>query len=122
MFVGLQNNILDSKPPYAMQIYWIYLLLGIILEVMGTVFMKLADGFSKPLPSVLVFVCYGACLGFLILVLKKMEVGIAYAIWAGLGTALIAIIGFIWFEEPITIPKIISILLIISGILGLELF
>lgn len=105
-----------------MQIYWLYLLLGIVFEVLGTVFMKLADGFSKLWPSVLVFVCYGTCLAFLVLVLKKMEVGIAYAIWAGLGTALIAIIGFIWFEEPVTIPKIISILLIIAGILGLELF
>ncbi len=105
-----------------MQIYWLYLFLGIIFEVLGTICMKLADGFSKPIPSVLVFVFYGACLGFLILVLKKMEVGIAYAIWAGLGTALIAVIGFIWFDEPVTIPKIISILFIIAGIFGLELF
>ncbi|MFI5164439.1 MAG: DMT family transporter [Bacteroidia bacterium] len=104
-----------------MQIYWLYLLLGIIFEVLGTICMKLADGFSKLIPSVLVFVFYGACLGFLILVLKKIEVGIAYAIWAGVGTALIAIIGFVWFKEPISVSKVISILLIIAGILGLEL-
>jgi small multidrug resistance pump len=105
-----------------MAIYWIYLLLGIIFEVLGTVCMKLADGFTKLWPSVLVFVFYGLCLVFLTLVFKKLEIGVTYAIWAGVGTALTAIIGFIWFNEPVSIIKISSILLIILGILGLELF
>ena len=105
-----------------MSIYWLYLLLGIIFEVLGTVAMKLADGFSKLWPSVLVFVFYGACLVFLTLVFKKLEIGVTYAIWAGVGTALTAVIGFIWFNEPASFVKIASILLIIVGILGLELF
>jgi small multidrug resistance pump len=105
-----------------MTIYWLYLLLGIIFEVLGTVCMKLADGFTKLWPSVLVFVFYGACLVFLTLVFKKMEIGVTYAIWAGVGTALTAIMGFIWFNEPVSFVKIASILLIITGILGLELF
>ncbi len=105
-----------------MSIYWIYLLLGIIFEVLGTVCMKLADGFSKLWPSVLVFIFYGGCLVFLTLVFKKLEIGVTYAIWAGVGTALTAVIGFIWFHEPVSMVKIASILLIITGILGLELF
>ncbi|HEY4798319.1 MAG TPA: multidrug efflux SMR transporter [Bacteroidia bacterium] len=105
-----------------MSVYWFYLFLGIIFEVLGTVCMKLADGFSKLWPSVLVFVFYGGCLVFLTLVFKKFDIGTTYAIWAGVGTALTAILGFIWFKEPATMIKIISILLIILGILGLELF
>ncbi len=58
----------------------------------------------------------------MVLVLEKFEVSIAYAVWASAGSALIAIIGVIYFNEPVTIAKIVSILLIIGGILGLELF
>ena len=102
--------------------YWVYLGLGIIFEVLGTVCMKYAEGFSKLLPSVLVFVFYGLSLGLLVLVLEKFEVSIAYAIWASAGTALIAVIGIMFFNEPISVTKVASILLIIAGILGLELF
>src|ERR1035437_9998494 len=105
-----------------MRIYWIYLALGILFEVLGTICMKLADGFSKLIPSIFVFLFYGMSLGLLVLVLKKFEVSIAYAIWASVGTALIAIIGIVWFKEPVSVAKIVSILLIILGILGLELF
>lgn len=105
-----------------MAIYWIYLLLGIIFEVLGTVSMKMADGFSKLWPSVLVFVFYGLSLVFLTLVFKKLDIGVTYAIWAGVGTALTATIGFIYFNEPASIIKISSIVLIIIGIIGLELF
>ena len=103
--------------------YWLYLALGIIFEVLGTICMKLAEGFTKLVPSVLVFVFYGLALAALVLVLKKAgEISAIYAIWASAGTALIAIIGVVWFKEPVTPVKVISILLIILGILGLELF
>jgi small multidrug resistance pump len=101
---------------------WLILGLGILFEVLGTVCMKYADGFTKLVPSVLVFVFYGLALAALVFVLEKMEVSIAYAIWAGAGTALIAMLGIIWFKEPISAAKVVSIGLIILGILGLELF
>jgi small multidrug resistance pump len=101
---------------------WFFLAIGIIFEVLGTICMKLADGFSKLTPSIFVFVFYGLSLVSLVFVLKKMDVSIAYAIWASLGTALICVIGIIWFKEPISIVKIVSILLIILGIFGLELY
>jgi len=102
--------------------YWFYLALGIIFEVLGTVCMKLAEGFTKLVPSVLVFVFYGLALAALVMVLKKMEeVSVVYAIWASAGTALIAVIGIIWFKEPVSPLKIVSLLLIVLGIFGLEL-
>ena len=100
----------------------VFLGLGIIFEVLGTVSMKYAEGFTRLVPSVLVFVFYALALVCLVFVLKKTEVSIAYAIWAGLGTALIACIGMIWFKEPVTLIKIGSIALIVAGIVGLELF
>jgi small multidrug resistance pump len=102
--------------------YWLFLAIGILFEVLGTVCMKLAEGFTKLIPSVLVFVFYGISLAALVFVLKKIEVSIAYAIWASLGTALIATIGILWFKEPVTVIKIISLIFIIIGVLGLELF
>ncbi len=102
---------------------WLYLAIGIILEVLGTICMKKAEGFTKLVPSILVFVLYGLALACLVLVLKKMgEISVVYAIWASAGTALIAVIGMIWFKEPVTPVKIASIFLIVLGILGLELF
>ena len=101
---------------------WVILAIGIIFEVLGTIFMKFAEGFTKLWPSVLVFVFYGISLAALVFVLKKMDVSIAYAIWASVGTALIAVIGILWFKEPVSIMKVVSILLIIAGIIGLEIF
>lgn len=84
--------------------------------------MKYAKGFTKLVPSIFVFLFYGIALVALVFVLKKMQVSVAYAIWASCGTALIAIIGIVWFKESVSPIKIISICLIILGILGIELF
>ncbi len=101
---------------------WLMLSLGILFEVLGTISMKYAEGFTKLFPSILVFVFYGISLAALVFVLEKMEVSIAYGIWASTGTALIAIIGMVFFKEAVSPAKIISISLIIIGILGLEIF
>jgi small multidrug resistance pump len=101
--------------------YWIYLFLAILSEVAGTTNMKLSQGFTKPIPSIMIFVFYGISFTFLTLALKKIDISIAYAIWSGLGTALIAIIGFTVFNEPITAIKIASIGLIVIGVVGLHL-
>ena len=101
---------------------WLILALGIIFEVLGTISMKYAEGFTKLVPSILVFVFYGISLAVLVFVLEKMEVSIAYAIWASAGTALIAGIGIVFFHESVSVMKIVSIGFIILGILGLELF
>lgn len=99
---------------------WIYLLLAIVLEVCGTTCMKLSQGFTNILPSILMFVFYGLCFSFLTLALKRIDVSIVYAVWSGLGTALIAIIGILWFKEPVTAIKMTSLALIIAAVIGLN--
>lgn len=100
---------------------WLYLALAIILEVMGTTSMKLSEGFSKIVPSIAMMLLYIASLAALTMALKKIEMSIAYAIWAGIGTALIALIGVVLFKEELSLLKVISIVLIIAGVVGLHL-
>ncbi len=100
---------------------WLFLILAIVLEVAGTTAMKFSDGFSKLLPSVLIFVCYALSFIALTFALKKFEMGIAYAIWAGIGTVLITAIGIIYFKESANLLKFGSILLVIIGVIGLHL-
>ncbi|MEH2373701.1 DMT family transporter [Nostoc sp.] len=99
---------------------WIYLIAAIVFEVSGTTCMKLSQGFTKIVPSVLIFVFYGLCFSFLTLALKRLEVSVAYSVWAGLGTILIAIIGIIWFRESASFIKLLSIALIIIGVIGIN--
>ena len=100
---------------------WIYLSLAIVLEVSGTTCMKLSQGFTRVLPSVLIFVFYGGSFSLMPLVLKKIDISVAYAIWAGMGTALIALVGIFWFREPATVLKIVSMGLVVLGVVGLNL-
>lgn len=99
----------------------LYLILAILLEVAGTTSMKLSNGFTKVGPSVFIFIFYILSFAFLTLSLKRLEVSFAYAVWSGLGTLLIAIIGVTFFHEPMTSIKALSLGLIISGVVGLRL-
>jgi small multidrug resistance pump len=83
--------------------------------------MKLSEGFTRPVPSVLIFVFYAASFVALTLALKKIEVSVAYAVWSGVGTALIAVIGILYFYEAVSVLKLASLLLIIVGVVGLNL-
>jgi small multidrug resistance pump len=100
---------------------WLYLVLAILLEVSGTTCMKLSEGFTKTVPSILLFVFYTLSFWMLTMALKRIDVSVAYAVWSGMGTALIATIGVLWFREPITAVKLISLALIIGGVVGLNL-
>jgi small multidrug resistance pump len=100
---------------------WVFLILAIVLEVSGTTCMKLSQGFTKAVPSILLFVFYALSLGGLTVALKAVDVSVAYAVWSGLGTALIATVGIIWFKEPLTTVKLVSIGLIIGGVIGLNI-
>ena len=100
--------------------HWLFLSGAILLEVAGTISMKLSEGFTRPIPSVLIFVFYIISFVALTFAIEKIEVSTAYTIWAGLGTALIAIIGLVYFGEPATAIKFISIILIIIGVIGLS--
>ena len=100
---------------------WLILLVAIVLEVCGTTSMKLSQGFTKLTPSVLIFVFYGLSFVALTLCLRYMDVSVAYAVWSGLGTLLIAAIGIAYLKEPLTLVKIGSLILIIVGVIGVNL-
>jgi small multidrug resistance pump len=100
---------------------WLYLVLAIVLEVSGTTSMKLSQGFTRPLPSLLMFLFYALSLSALTLALKAIDVSVAYAVWSGLGTALIASVGVLWMKEPLNALKVVSLMLIIIGVIGLHL-
>ena len=99
----------------------VFLAGAIVAEVAGTLSMKLSHGFTKLWPSVTMGVCYIISLTLLTYALKRIDVSTAYAIWGGVGTALIVTAGTLWFKEPMTALKLISIGLIIAGVIGLNL-
>lgn len=100
---------------------WVYLAVAILFEVAGTTAMKFSDGFSRLTPSVLLFVFYGLAFAALTLALRTIDLGVAYAIWAGVGTALIAVIAFLFFAEAMTPWKLLCLALIVIGVAGLHL-
>jgi small multidrug resistance pump len=101
---------------------WLWLSLGILFEIIALVFMKKSEGFTKLIPILLVFLFYSLALGCLILVLKKMDTSVAYAIWASAGILIMALVGILWLNEPVSTIKIVSMLLIVAGVIGLEFF
>jgi len=100
---------------------WLFLFFGIALELCGTLCMKLSEGFSRILPSVGMILFYVSSLGMLTLALKQIPMNVAYAIWSGLGTLMVVLIGMVFFHETASLPKLASILLIILGVIGVRL-
>ena len=101
---------------------WIILLVAILSEVIATSALKASEGFTKLGPSVLVVVGYGLAFYFLSLTLKVMSVGIAYAIWAGLGIVLTAVIGWFMFGQKLDTPALLGMGVIILGVIVINLF
>ena len=100
---------------------WIFLSVAILFEVAGITSLKLSRGFAEMWPSVGVFVFYICSAIAVILALRRLELSVAYAIWSGVGTALTATIGFIYFREPLTLIKLASLALVVAGVVGLSL-
>ncbi len=99
----------------------ILLAIAIASEVAATISLRYADGFTKLVPSVIVVIGYATSFYLLSLILRELSVGTTYAIWAGAGTAAIAVIGIVALGEPATALKIASIVLIVAGVIGLNL-
>jgi small multidrug resistance pump len=100
---------------------WTLLILAILLEVCGTTCLKLSRGFTEIVPSVLMFVFYGACFTTFAFAVRKIEVSTAYAIWCGCGVAFIGIIGCVFFKESASAMKIIGLLLVVLGVAALKI-
>jgi small multidrug resistance pump len=99
----------------------ILLTIAIASEVAATVSLRYSQGFSRPLPAAIVVVGYALSFWLLARVLRELSVGTTYAIWAGAGTAAVALIGIVALGEPATAAKLASIALIVAGVIGLNL-
>lgn len=101
---------------------WLFLAGAIITEVIATTALKVSEGFSRPIPSIIVAVGYIAAFGLLSQALVRgMALGVAYGVWAALGVALVAVVGAAFFGEGLTVVQIGGIALVIAGVLALEL-
>ncbi len=100
---------------------WTFLFLAIVFEVFGATCMKLSVGFSKLVPSISAFVLYGLSVASFIYAVKWINLSFAYAVWAGVGVLSIGAIGILYFKEPVSILKIVSIVLICTGVVTFHL-
>ena len=99
----------------------LYLAVAIVLEICGTTALKLSQGFTRIGPARVVVFCYAASFVLLSLALRVIDLSIAYALWSGVGTAIVAAIGIVWFGEPAGALKLLSLALIVLGVAGLHL-
>jgi small multidrug resistance pump len=101
---------------------YLFLGLAILFEVIGTSFIKASDGFTKLTPTIAVAAAYIACFYFLSLSLKTIPLGIAYAIWGGIGIILIALISIFVFKQSMDLPAVVGTALIVAGVFIINVF
>lgn len=101
---------------------YIYLVIAIVGEVIGTSALKATEGFTRPLPSLIVIVGYGVAFYFLSLALMTIPVGVAYAIWSGVGVALITLIGWTVLKQALDVSALVGIALIVAGVVVIQVF
>lgn len=101
---------------------YLYLIIAVAAETIATSALQASQQFSRPLPSILVVVGYALAFWFLSLTLKSVPVGVAYAIWSGLGVCFIAVIGWVAFGQRLDLPAVFGLSLILAGILVIQLF
>ena len=102
--------------------HWLLLATAIVAEVIATSALKASDGFSRPWPSVVVVVGYAVAFWCLGLTLRSLPVGVVYAVWSGVGIALITLIGWFWFGQRLDAAALSGIGLILAGVLVIQLF
>ncbi|ABE49151.1 MULTISPECIES: DMT family transporter [Methylobacillus] len=102
--------------------HWIYLGIAITAEVVATSALKASDGFTQLLPSTLVIVGYATAFYFLALTLRSIPVGVAYAVWSGLGIVLVSVIASLLYGQKLDLPAVIGMALIIAGVVVMQLF
>lgn len=100
---------------------WIILFIAGLFEMAWALFLKQSDGLSRPLPTVAFLVTLAISMALLAYALKTLPVGTAYAIWTGIGAAGTAIVGILWLGESRELLKLVSLVLLIGGIIGLRL-
>jgi small multidrug resistance pump len=99
---------------------WALLAVAILFEVAGTTCMRLSEGFSRWVPSILIFVFYAISFAMNTVIMRTLGLSVVYAVWSGVGTVLTALIGYLYFKEPATALKMVSAGLIVIGVFGLH--
>lgn len=99
---------------------WLLLLLAGLFEVAWAIGLKYTDGFSRPLPTLLTLSAMGVSVLLLAMAVKQLPLGTAYAVWTGIGAVGTVLMGILLFNEPATLARVLCLLLIIGGILGLK--
>ena len=102
--------------------HWFYLGIAIVAEVIATSTLKTTENFTRLWPSLIVVAGYGAAFYCLTLTLKSIPVGVAYAVWSGVGIVLVALVAWFWHKQTLDLPAIIGMGLIIAGVLVMNLF
>ncbi|ATA58966.1 quaternary ammonium compound-resistance protein [Geobacillus stearothermophilus] len=100
---------------------WVYLVVAGIFEIVWAISLKYTDGFTRLWPSVVTVAGMAASFYFLSLAIKTLPIGTAYAVWTGIGALGAVIIGMLFLNEPVTVPRIIFLLFILVGLIGLKL-
>lgn len=101
---------------------WVYLAVAILAEVVATSALKAAEGFTKPLPSAVTVVGYAVAFFFLSLTLRSIPVGVAYAVWSGVGIVLVSGVAWVLYGQRLDAPALAGMALIVAGVLVLNLF
>jgi small multidrug resistance pump len=101
---------------------YLYLLTAVVFETIGTSALQASEQFTRPRPVIITLACYGITFYFLSLALRGMPVGVAYAIWSGLGIILIALIGLVWFGQKLDTAALVGLGLIVAGVAVINLF
>ena len=102
--------------------HYVFLVLAIVAEVIGTTALKSANGFTRPWPSLIVIAGYGTAFFLLSLIVQSMPLGIVYAVWSGTGIVLVAIVGALWLKQVPDLPAILGMALILAGVVIVNLF
>ncbi|MDD5712381.1 MAG: multidrug efflux SMR transporter [Smithellaceae bacterium] len=102
--------------------YYLYLLLAIFSEVVATTSLKATESFTKLVPSLIVVVGYMIAFLFLSICLERITVGVAYAIWSGVGIILVALAGFVFYRQSLDAPAVVGMALIVAGVVVMNLF
>ncbi len=102
--------------------WWLYLAIAIIGEVIATTHLKLSDGFTRPIPILIMVVSFVIAFWSLSIVVRIVPIGLIYAIWSGVGIVLIALVGRILFDQKIDIAGLLGIALIVMGVIVIGVF
>jgi quaternary ammonium compound-resistance protein SugE len=99
---------------------WVLVIVAGLFETGFALALKASNGFTRPVPSVLFLVCSAASFGLLATALRSLPVGSAYAVWTGIGTVGTAVVGMLLFQESTAVLRLLSIVLIVAGVVGLQ--